>query len=69
MNFNTEKSEAKDACFPSLPSIPIPTLEHYIIPTSLPPSPIPHTTFFNLFFMYKVTSAFYFGAHLHMITL
>ncbi len=43
LNFLIEKSEANDAYIPSLPSIPIPILEDYNIPTSFPPSPIPQT--------------------------
>jgi hypothetical protein len=34
-----EKSEAKAACIPSFPIIPIPTSASRIIPTSFPPSP------------------------------
>lgn len=34
-----EKSAASDAYIPSLPTMPIPTSDYKIIPTSLPPSP------------------------------
>jgi hypothetical protein len=39
LNFKIEKSAAKDACIPSLPTMPIPTSPTYIIATSFPPSP------------------------------
>lgn len=41
-----EKSAAKAACIPYLPTIPTPTSAAWIIPTSLPPSPIPNTASF-----------------------
>lgn len=43
LNFKIEKSEAKAACFPSFPTIPTPMSAYWIIPTSLPPSPMPKT--------------------------
>jgi hypothetical protein len=68
LNFIIEKSEAKAACFPSFPSIPIPTSAYYIMPTSFPPSlikrlnrsayPIVAVTFFVYFLMHSVTYAF-----------
>jgi hypothetical protein len=39
LNYFMEKSEARAAYIPSLPSIPIPTSASRIIPTSFPPSP------------------------------
>ena len=45
LNFNIEKSLAKAAYFPSLPTIPTPTSAAYIIATSFPPSPIDRTVF------------------------
>ena len=40
LNWVIEKSAASDACRPSLPTIPMPTLAAWIIETSLPPSPV-----------------------------
>lgn len=63
-----EKSEAREACFPSLPTIPIPTLDSKIIPTSFPPSPIAAVllpVYWDIFF---VTKAFYVGEHLQTHT-
>lgn len=68
MNFNIEKSDAKAAYLPSLPSIPIPTSLDYIIPTSFPPSPTAATTSPEYFFKSSVTIAFCVGEHLQQIT-
>lgn len=46
LNFKMEKSAANAACLPYFPTIPTPTSEACIIPTSLPPSPIPNTADF-----------------------
>lgn len=46
LNFSIEKSAANAACLPYLPTIPTPTSAACIIPTSLPPSPIPNTADF-----------------------
>ncbi len=51
LNFRMEKSAAKAACLPYLPTIPTPTSAAWIIPTSLPPSPIPKTADFYPFFL------------------
>ena len=55
LNLVMEKSEARAAYLPSFPSIPSPTSACKIIPTSLPPSPMPATTFLVYFLMYLVT--------------
>lgn len=47
LNYLIEKSAAKAACMPYLPTIPTPTSAACIIPTSLPPSPIPKTAYFS----------------------
>jgi len=63
-----EKSAASEAYLPSFPTIPTPTWDSKIIPTSLPPSPteqvllpVNKETFF-------VTIAFCVGLHLHTQT-
>lgn len=58
LNLRIEKSDANAAYFPSLPSIPIPISALYIIPTSLPPSPIQAVIFLVYFLMHSVTNAF-----------
>jgi hypothetical protein len=68
LNLSTEKSEAKAAYLPSFPSIPIPTSADYIIPTSLPPSPIVATTNPEYFFNNSVITVFWVGEHLQQIT-
>lgn len=58
-----EKSAAREAYFPSLPTIPIPTFASKIIPTSFPPSPT-HATHLPVYFQTAhVISAFYVGEH------
>jgi len=68
LNFKIEKSEARAAYLPSLPSIPIPTSAYCIIPTSFPPSPIQAVTFFVYFLIHSATLAFYVGEHLQQTT-
>ncbi len=63
-----EKSEASEACFPSLPTIPIPTSADWIMPTSFPPSPIQATLNPENFFTSSVMIAFCVGKHLEQIT-
>lgn len=63
-----EKSDAIDACMPSLPLMPTPTLAALIIPTSFPPSPMQHTILLYLVFSISATSAFYLGDNLHITT-
>ena len=46
---------------PSLPYTPIPTLAHFIMLTSFPPSPIARTIFFKHFLIVDTTCAFYEG--------
>jgi len=55
----TEKSEDNAAYIPSFPSIPIPIFEHYIIPTSFPPSPIQQTIFLHFSLIYEAIYDFY----------
>lgn len=45
LNSLIEKSAARDACLPSFPTIPTPTLAAWIMLTSLPPSPMAATGF------------------------
>ena len=68
LNLRIEKSDAKAAYIPSLPTIPTPTSAAYIIATSFPPSPIERHIFpvYNL--IASVTSAFYVGEHLQHTT-
>ena len=68
MNFLIEKSAALDAYLPSLPSIPTPISATYIIPTSFPPSPIPHVILPVNYLIPIVSIAFYLGEHLQHIT-
>ena len=63
-----EQSAARAAYFPSKPKIPIPMSATYIIPTSLPPSPIAQVILFVNFLIPYVSIAFYFGEHLQHIT-
>jgi hypothetical protein len=71
LNCRMEKSAAKAACLPYLPTIPTPTSAAWIIPTSFPPSPIPKTAYF--LFLYFLTPyvkvLFCCGEHLQHITL
>ena len=60
-----EKSDARAACIPSLPTIPIPISASKIIPTSLPPSPTAAILLpFEYYFNNLTISAFYVGLHL-----
>lgn len=68
MNFIMEKSEAKAACLPSLPTIPTPMSAYCIIPTSLPPSPIPKTILPVYYLTPLVMIAFWVGETLQHIT-
>ena len=45
------KSDASEACMPSLPAMPIPTSASRIIPTSLPPSPTAAILFPLVYFL------------------
>lgn len=69
LNYFIEKSAAKAACIPSLPTMPIPTSAAWIIPTSFPPSPIPKTD--DLLGVFALTPAvktfFWLGEHLQHI--
>ncbi len=56
------------AYFPSLPQIPMPTLAAFIIPTSLPPSPMQQTIFLYLDFNISATSDFCLGDSQHITT-
>lgn len=69
LNSFIEKSAANAACIPYLPTIPIPTSAACIIPTSLPPSPIPKTDSlaFLCLFTPAVRSFFWLGEHLQQI--
>lgn len=68
LNFNIEKSDAKAACLPYLPTIPTPMSATWIIPTSFPPSPIPNTIFPVCFLTPKVITAFWVGDTRQQIT-
>lgn len=68
LNFKIEKSEAKAACLPSLPTIPTPISATWIIPTSFPPSPIPKTIFPVWFLTPVVMTAFCVGETLQQMT-
>ena len=68
MNFKIEKSDANAACFPYLPTIPTPISATWIIPTSLPPSPIPRTILLVWSFTPWVITAFCVGDTLQHIT-
>jgi hypothetical protein len=68
LNFKIEKSLAKAACLPYFPTIPTPISATWIIPTSLPPSPIPNTSLPVWFFTPVVTIAFWVGLTLQQIT-
>jgi len=63
-----EKSAAFEAYFPSFPSIPIPTSDTYIIPTSFPPSPIAQVIYPVHYLIPNVNIAFYLGEHRQQIT-
>ncbi len=63
-----EKSAARDACLPSLPTIPSPTSAAWIIDTSLPPSPMQQTRFLVCVRISRATSAFCVGEHRHATT-
>jgi hypothetical protein len=64
-----EKSEAKDAYLPSLPTIPTPTFASKIMPTSLPPSPIAQVLLPVIYEIFLVIVAFWVGEHLQTQTL
>ena len=63
-----EKSEAKAACLPYLPTIPTPMSATWFIPTSFPPSPIPKTILPVCFFTPDVMTAFWVGDTLQHMT-
>jgi hypothetical protein len=65
-----EKSAASAACIPYLPTIPIPTSAACIIPTSLPPSPIPRTASLGCLLRLtpSVSSFFWLGEQRQQIT-
>ena len=76
LNSNIDTSEANAAWFPYFPTIPIPILPIWIIPTSFPPSPIDALYKFNIYtvfpdnnFIFYVIIAFCVGKHLQQITL
>jgi hypothetical protein len=68
LNLRIEKSDAKAACLPYLPTIPTPISATWIMPTSLPPSPMPKTNFPVWFFTPVVMIAFWVGDTLQQIT-
>jgi|JI10StandDraft_1071094.scaffolds.fasta_scaffold526860_1 hypothetical protein len=68
LNFIIEKSEAKAACLPYLPTIPTPISAYCIIPTSLPPSPIPNTNLPVYYLTPLVITAFWVGETRQQIT-
>lgn len=68
LNFNILKSLANAACLPYLPTIPTPISAYCIIPTSLPPSPIPSTNLFVYYFTPFVIIAFWVGLTRQQIT-
>ncbi len=68
-NYVILKSDARLACFPSFPTIPIPTFASNIIPTSLPPSPTAAVRLPVYWFIFFTISAFYVGLHLQTHTL
>ncbi len=60
LNSMIEKSAASAACLPYLPIIPTPTSAAWIIPTSLPPSPIPKTAYLgNLWLLTPLVSVLF----------
>lgn len=63
-----EKSDARAAYLPSLPTIPTPMSASIIIGTSLPPSPTDKVILFVYFFTNLTTVAFYVGEHLQHMT-
>jgi hypothetical protein len=69
LNCNIEKSAAKEAYLPSLPTKPTPTLASSIMPTSFPPSPIARVLFFVYNPIFLVINAFCVGLHLQTQTL
>ena len=71
LNSLIEKSAAKAACIPSLPTIPTPTSAAWIIPTSFPPSPMPKTAYFYFLqrFTPSVRSFFWLGEQRQQTTL
>mmetsp|Transcript_2771 Transcript_2771/g.8937 ORF Transcript_2771/g.8937 Transcript_2771/m.8937 type:complete len:212 (+) Transcript_2771:1028-1663(+) len=62
-NCRMEKSDASDACFPSLPTMPKPTSAAWIMATSLPPSPIAAICLPVAARRSITTSAFWVGEH------
>jgi len=68
LNYYILKSAANAAYLPSFPSIPIPTSALYIIPTSLPPSPIHAIILLVYNFKFIVIYDFYVGEHLQHTT-
>lgn len=68
LNSNMEISEARAAWLPSFPTIPNPIEASWIIPTSLPPSPIPATIDPVKVFTLSVINAFWVGKHRQHIT-
>jgi len=69
LNSVMEKSEAREACFPSLPTMPRPICAFRIIGTSLPPSPTAQVRLPVNFPIFLVMMAFYVGLHLQTQTL
>ena len=61
-------SDARAAWLPSLPTMPRPIEASWIIPTSLPPSPIPATIERVINLSFSVMSAFWVGRHLQQMT-
>lgn len=61
-------SDAKAAWLPYFPTIPKPIEANWIIPTSLPPSPIPATIDPVSVFTFYVIRAFCVGRHRQQIT-
>jgi len=63
-----EKSAAKEAYIPSLPTIPKPTSAAWIIATSFPPSPTQATRILVKVFKFYATTAFCVGEQRQMHT-
>lgn len=61
LKLSIEKSDARAACLPSLPTIPTPICAFLIIATSFPPSPILRVILLQYLIIALTTFDFYFG--------
>lgn len=75
LNYFIETSDANAAWFPYLPTIPNPIDASWIMPTSLPPSPMPALNYQHIYtmdpvntFNFYVINAFWVGRHRQQIT-